>query len=205
MLFRVRSMARGPLRGRAPTRLAPPGVPIEAAPPRCLHGWRRTVQPVALEDIAAMEDAVVVAEQHVARLHRHADNVLLADAVDLVEHLPGDDGEIAKVDVRHTDLWRGRFAVNTAARARRQSATPRVQRPQGLASGRGCARAMYAPKEENAGFARQPARCLEARTSGTEQGRRSRRKRAWLWMLQNQTGRPVLGWRLTGFCEFSIA
>ena len=35
--------------------------------------------------------------------------------------------------------------------------------------------------------------------------RRSRKKRAWLCMLQNQTGRFEIGWRLTGGCASSIA
>mmetsp|Transcript_59296 Transcript_59296/g.162694 ORF Transcript_59296/g.162694 Transcript_59296/m.162694 type:complete len:287 (-) Transcript_59296:586-1446(-) len=65
------------------------------------------VQSVALKDVAAVEDAIVVAQQHVAGLHRHADDILLAHPVDLVEHLAGDQREVAKVDVRHAHLGHG--------------------------------------------------------------------------------------------------
>lgn len=42
-------------------------------------------------------------------------------------------------------------------------------------------------------------------TSGVPHGLRSRRKRAWLCRLQNQTGRPVSGWRLIGDWAFCTA
>lgn len=37
------------------------------------------VEPVAGEDVAAVQHAVVVAQKHVARLHRHGDDVLFGD------------------------------------------------------------------------------------------------------------------------------
>ena len=42
-------------------------------------------------------------------------------------------------------------------------------------------------------------------TSGTVHGRLSRRYRLWLWMLQNHSGKLVLGWRFTGAIGGSTA
>ena len=52
------------------------------------------MEPVALEDVAPVQHAVVVAEQHVARLHRHAHNVLLARLVHLLEELALNDTHV---------------------------------------------------------------------------------------------------------------
>jgi len=102
------------------------------------------VEAISNEDVAAMQHAVVVAKQHVARLHRYADDVFSQASFTLLRISPG---------------------------------------------------MMF----------RSPKNTSVMPTSGTLQRRRSRRKRAWLCMLQNQTGRPVSGWRFTGLCACSMA
>mmetsp|Transcript_2672 Transcript_2672/g.6030 ORF Transcript_2672/g.6030 Transcript_2672/m.6030 type:complete len:278 (+) Transcript_2672:623-1456(+) len=62
------------------------------------------VQPIALKDVAPVQHTVVVAEQYVARLHWHSDDVALAHLVDMREHVARDDGEVAKIHVGHADL-----------------------------------------------------------------------------------------------------
>ena len=42
---------------------------------------------VAVEDVPPVQHAVVVAEQHLAGLHRHGDDVLLGHLVDVLQHL----------------------------------------------------------------------------------------------------------------------
>mmetsp|Transcript_20817 Transcript_20817/g.52847 ORF Transcript_20817/g.52847 Transcript_20817/m.52847 type:complete len:506 (-) Transcript_20817:13-1530(-) len=84
------------------------------------------VQPVALEDVAPVEHAVVVAQQHVARLHRHVHDVVLAHLVDVVEHLARDEREVAEVDVGHAHLGhRARPPVAEEARLVVHVAEPR--------------------------------------------------------------------------------
>ena len=70
------------------------------------------VQPVALEDVAAVEHAVVVAQQHVARLHRHVHDVVLA-------HLTRGRGRVrVRMRVRMRVRVRVRVRVRMRVRAR---------------------------------------------------------------------------------------
>mmetsp|Transcript_14178 Transcript_14178/g.42250 ORF Transcript_14178/g.42250 Transcript_14178/m.42250 type:complete len:442 (-) Transcript_14178:147-1472(-) len=68
---------------------------------------RDRVVAVAPEDVAAVEHAVVVAEEHVPRLHGDLLDVGLGDGVDVVEVRVGDGREVAVVDLRHADLRHG--------------------------------------------------------------------------------------------------
>mmetsp|Transcript_48262 Transcript_48262/g.103048 ORF Transcript_48262/g.103048 Transcript_48262/m.103048 type:complete len:424 (+) Transcript_48262:1-1272(+) len=69
------------------------------------------VQALALEDVAPVQDAVVVAEQHVARLHRHAHDVTLAHLLDVIQNVARDDRQVAEVHIRHAHLWHGAGAA----------------------------------------------------------------------------------------------
>mmetsp|Transcript_9131 Transcript_9131/g.27200 ORF Transcript_9131/g.27200 Transcript_9131/m.27200 type:complete len:286 (-) Transcript_9131:486-1343(-) len=88
------------------------------------------VQAVAVEDVPPVQHAVVVAEQHLAGLHRHGDDVLLGHLVDVLQHLAGDEREVAKVDIGHANLGRAaRPPLAQEARLVVQVAEPR--RPAG--------------------------------------------------------------------------
>mmetsp|Transcript_6295 Transcript_6295/g.16082 ORF Transcript_6295/g.16082 Transcript_6295/m.16082 type:complete len:262 (+) Transcript_6295:189-974(+) len=72
---------------------------------------------IALEDVTAVEHPVIVAQQHLAFLHRAARDVLLRHLVDVVERLGVDLGEIPHEDVGHAHLWHcARPAVSQVAR-----------------------------------------------------------------------------------------
>mmetsp|Transcript_9087 Transcript_9087/g.30117 ORF Transcript_9087/g.30117 Transcript_9087/m.30117 type:complete len:222 (+) Transcript_9087:456-1121(+) len=64
------------------------------------------VEPVAGEDVAAVQHAVVVAQKHVARLHRHGDDVLFGDLVDVLQHLARNQAQVPEIDVGHAHLGR---------------------------------------------------------------------------------------------------
>mmetsp|Transcript_100766 Transcript_100766/g.245038 ORF Transcript_100766/g.245038 Transcript_100766/m.245038 type:complete len:298 (-) Transcript_100766:494-1387(-) len=78
-----------------------------------LQGFAAGLEPgdgvvaLALEDLAAMEHAVVVKENDIAFLHHERLDVLLADLVDVPHVLGADAAEVSVVDVGHADLRHG--------------------------------------------------------------------------------------------------
>mmetsp|Transcript_19420 Transcript_19420/g.65628 ORF Transcript_19420/g.65628 Transcript_19420/m.65628 type:complete len:397 (-) Transcript_19420:7-1197(-) len=59
---------------------------------------------VALEDVSPMQHAVVVHQDHVARLHCQPGDVGARDGVDVVQVRFGDGGEVAVIHLGHADL-----------------------------------------------------------------------------------------------------
>mmetsp|Transcript_107695 Transcript_107695/g.131412 ORF Transcript_107695/g.131412 Transcript_107695/m.131412 type:complete len:389 (-) Transcript_107695:103-1269(-) len=62
---------------------------------------------VTLEGVAAMEHTVVVQQHNVTLLHGHDLDVLLAHLVDVSDIVVRDGGQVAAIDIRHTNLGHG--------------------------------------------------------------------------------------------------